>query len=79
MTVLVTRDEFPPNFISTPYTATITENAVINSTVLTVAATDQDLEVRCLLGCFRGALLSWWICRNVVSETRTRTIALVAG
>ena len=46
VTVLVTRDEFAPEFISTPYTATITENAAINSTVLTVRATDRDLEVR---------------------------------
>ena len=48
VTVLVTRDEFAPEFISTPYTATITENAAINSTILTVRATDRDLEVRVL-------------------------------
>ena len=46
VTVLVTRDEFAPEFISTPYTATITENAAINGTVLTIRATDRDLEVR---------------------------------
>ena len=51
VTVLVTRDEFAPEFISTPYTATITENAAINGTVLTIRATDRDLEV--------GARVCW--------------------
>ncbi|XP_076458561.1 protocadherin Fat 4-like [Babylonia areolata] len=44
VTVLVTRDQFAPEFVSTPYSAIITENASINSTVLTVRAVDQDLE-----------------------------------
>lgn len=43
--VNVRRDNQPPFFINTPYGRAIRENQVINTTLLTVTATDSDLVV----------------------------------
>ena len=43
--VIVERDEFPPQFINTPYAVTITELSANNSAIYTITATDQDLKV----------------------------------
>ncbi|XP_035826838.1 protocadherin Fat 4-like [Aplysia californica] len=42
--VNVQRDQFPPQFINTPYQLTITELSANNSIVYTVTAVDQDLQ-----------------------------------
>lgn len=43
--VNIIRDRFPPSFIRTPYIITINRNTPINTTVMTVTATDNDLKV----------------------------------
>ena len=43
--VNVIRDNQPPFFINSPYSRAISENQVINQTLLTVTARDNDLAV----------------------------------
>ena len=43
--VFVSRDEFAPIFLNTPYAVTITELASNNSAIFTVEAEDRDLVV----------------------------------
>ena len=44
--VNVRRDNQPPFFVNQPYGRSIRENQIINTTILTVTATDNDLVVR---------------------------------
>ena len=45
ITVNVPRDQNPPRFANGNYNRRITENAAVNSSVVTVQATDSDLVV----------------------------------
>ena len=44
--VFVTRNQFAPTFIQTPYVTSIQENTNNNSLIYTVTAVDQDLQGR---------------------------------
>ena len=46
VTVSVIRDESVPEFIETPFTATVSENTVVNTVIFTIVAQDSDLQVR---------------------------------
>ena len=46
VTVSVIRDESVPEFIDTPFTATVSENTVVNTVIFTIVAQDLDLQVR---------------------------------
>lgn len=41
----VVRNQFPPNFINTPYATTINRTVLQGTTVYTVSAVDQDIQV----------------------------------
>lgn len=43
--VNIQRDQFPPVFQRTPYSVSISDNQVLNTTIYTVTAVDSDLRV----------------------------------
>lgn len=43
--VFVTRDQFRPVFVRTPYVTSVQEDARNGTAIYTVTATDQDLQV----------------------------------
>jgi len=60
-----------PQFTSLPYEASVTEDAVIGTTVLTLRAVDADLGLNAqldyLLGCvfqYPGSLTCTWLCKS---------------
>ena len=45
VSVVVSRDQQPPRFSNTPYTATVSENLNVDQSVMRVYATDNDVQV----------------------------------
>ena len=46
VTVVITRDESLPEFVDLPERVQVSENTLVNAVVLTLTATDSDLQVR---------------------------------
>ncbi len=44
--ITISRDEQPPRFTGAPYTTEISENKRVNDTVMTIRASDPDLQGR---------------------------------
>ena len=48
LTVNILRNQAPPVFISEPYSRTIDRNTGVDTSILTVTATDNDIQVMLL-------------------------------
>ena len=45
VTIIITRDEQPPHFNGEPFRVVVSENKPVNETVLSVTASDPDIQV----------------------------------